>query len=72
MDLLRTGFVTLAGGARRGNPGMAGLGAAMLIVGWLRRRRAPRRSLLYARTLRPGESLRVHALRRDEDPETGR
>jgi len=71
MHLLRTGARTLAGGARRGNPGLAGLGTALLIYGWMRRRRRPKREILYARTLRPGEALRIRALTRDQDPEVG-
>ncbi|MBM3695030.1 MAG: hypothetical protein FJW79_03735 [Actinobacteria bacterium] len=59
MDLIRSGARALAGGARRGNPGVAALGTALLLVGWMRRRRGPRRRLLYARTLRPGEALRI-------------
>lgn len=70
MDLIRNGARFLAGGARRGNPGLAGLGTALLLYGWMRRRRRPRRELLYARTLRPGEALRIRALTRDQDPET--
>lgn len=69
MDLLRTGARTLAGGARRGNPGLAGLGTALLLVGWLRRRRGPQRRLLYARTLRPGEALRIRLVDPGEDTE---
>jgi len=71
MDPLRTGARALAGGARRGNPGLAGLGTALLIYGWLRRRRRPKREILYARTLRPGDALRIRALARDQDPEIG-
>jgi hypothetical protein len=69
VNLLRTGARTLAGGARRGNPGLAGLGTALLIVGWMRRRRRPKREILYSRTLRPGEGLRIRALTGDQDPE---
>jgi hypothetical protein len=69
VNLLRTGARALAGGARRGNPGLAGLGTALLIVGWMRRRRRPKREILYARALRPGEGLRIRALTRDQDPE---
>ncbi len=69
MDLLRNGARALAGGARRGNPGLAGWGTALLIYGWMRRRRRPKREILYARTLRPGEALRIRALAPDQDPE---
>gem|GEM_PF-1520701 len=69
MDLLRTGARALAGGARRGNPGLAGLGTALLLLGWMRRRRRPNRELLFARTLRPREALRIRLLGRDQEPE---
>ena len=69
MKLLRTGTRALAGGARRGNAGLAGLGTALLVIGWMRRRRRPQREMLYARTLRPGEGLRIRALGSDEDPD---
>lgn len=41
---------------------MTGLGALVLAVGWLRKLARPRRELLYARTLRPGEALRIRLL----------
>jgi hypothetical protein len=69
VNLLRTGARALAGGARRGNAGLAGLGTALLIVGWMRRSRRPKREILYARTLRPGEGLRIRALTDDQDPD---
>ena len=71
MNLLRAGARTLAGGARRGNPGLAGLGTALLVVGWMRRRRGPRRRLLYARTLRPGDALRIRLIDPGEGSEGG-
>lgn len=70
MDLLRTGARALAGGARRGNPGLAGLGTALLVLGWMRRRRRPKREILFARTLQPGEALRIRLLGRDQEAES--
>jgi len=67
MNLFRPGWLALAAGARRANPLAAGLGTALLVVGLLRRRRAPARRLLFARTLRPGEALRVRLLGSDEE-----
>jgi hypothetical protein len=67
MRLIHRGARMLAGGARRGNALLSGLGAALLVVGWLRRRGAPGRRLLYARTLRPGEALRIRLVGSDEE-----
>ncbi|OFW52686.1 MAG: hypothetical protein A2V75_00990 [Actinobacteria bacterium RBG_16_70_17] len=69
MDILRTGIRMLAGGARKGNALLAGLGTAAAVVGALRRFTRPRRQLLYARTLRPGEALRIRALGSDDEVE---
>ena len=62
MDILRNGIRTLAGGARRGNALLAGLGTAAAVVGAMRRFARPRKRLLYARTLRSGETLRIRAM----------
>jgi hypothetical protein len=72
VDLLRTGINTLAGGARRGNPGLAALGATLLVVGLMRRRRRPGRRRLYTRVQRPGEALRIRLLAPGEEPEASR
>jgi len=69
VDFLRTGIRALAGGARRGNALVAGLGTAAAVVGALRRFRRPGKRLLYARTLRPGESLRIRHVGADEQLE---
>jgi hypothetical protein len=66
---LTYGLRSLAGGARRGNGLIAGLGAALLAYEWIRRTTRPKRELLFARTLRPGEGLRVRLL--DGDDEDG-
>ena len=70
MDMLRTGVFALARGARRGNSALAAFGAAAVLVGWARRRRRAGPRLLYSRTLRPGEALRLRLLAPGEDPET--
>jgi hypothetical protein len=59
VNLLRIGVRALAGGARKGNSALAGLGAAMVAVALLRRAGGPSRRLLYSRTLEEGESLRI-------------
>ncbi|HSQ37157.1 MAG TPA: hypothetical protein VLS92_04605 [Acidimicrobiia bacterium] len=69
MDIIRTGIRTLASGARRGNALLAGLGTAAAVVGALRRFARPRKRLLYARTLRGGETLRIRAMGDDDEVE---
>jgi hypothetical protein len=56
------GVRQLFGGARRGQAGLAGLGAALAIIGWLRDRAEPKQ-LLYRRNLKPGEEVRIKFLR---------
>lgn len=69
MDFIRTGIRALAGGARRGNALLAGLGTAVAVAGVFRRFAGPRKRLLYARTLRSGESLRIRLAGSDEELE---
>ncbi len=59
VNMVRIAARTLAAGARPGNTALAGLGAAVLAVGLLRRRAPSRRRLLYARTLSEGETIRI-------------
>lgn len=62
--LVAFGVRELFGGARRGQPGVAGLGAALAIFGWLRGRSQKRgKELLYKRKLKAGEEVRVRFLR---------
>lgn len=60
---LSRGLNFLFGGARRGQTGLAGLGAVMTIVGWLRRRRGPDRELLWAKNLKDGETVKIRLVR---------
>lgn len=69
MNIIRTGIRALAGGARRGNALLAGLGTAAAVVGAFRRFARPEKRLLYARTLRPGETVRIRHVGPDEQPE---
>lgn len=69
MDLIRTGIRALAGGARRGNALLAGLGTAAAIIGAFRRFAGPEKRLLYARSLRKGETLRIRLVGDDEEIE---
>jgi len=70
VNLLKNGARALFGGARRGNAPLAGLGAALMAVGWVRRLYRPDRELLFSRTLRKGESIRIRMLDAD-DPSEG-
>ena len=60
--LVSFGVRQLFGGARRGQAGIAGLGAALAIIGWLRDREEPKQ-LLYKRKLKPGEEVRIKFIR---------
>lgn len=51
------GWRALTGGLRRGQPGLAGLGTAMLIVNAIRKRRAPGKQRIYRQTIRQGETV---------------
>lgn len=62
------GVRQLFGGARRGQPGLAGVGAALAIVGWLRGRNSSN-ELLYKRRLRAGEEVRIRFLKGDSGSE---
>jgi hypothetical protein len=62
VNLLNNGLRSLAGGARRGNALITAFGAVLLASEWIRRTTRPKRELLFARTLRPGDALRVRFL----------
>jgi hypothetical protein len=66
MDLIRNGSKFLARGARVGNTGLTGLGAALLALGWLRKLYRGR-ELLYARDLKPGDAIRIRLLDGDDE-----
>ncbi len=48
---------------------MVGLGAALLAMGWVRRLYRPDRQLLFRRTLRKGEAVRIRLLGADDPAE---
>ena len=64
-SMLVFGLRQLFGGARRGQPGLAGLGAALTAIGWMRSRRRSGKELIYSRTLKPGETIKIRMLRGD-------
>ena len=61
--LLSDGLTYMFRGMRLGRSPMAAVGAAMSIAGFLRNRRKPARELIYARTLKEGEAIRIRFLR---------
>jgi len=69
VDLIRHGARALFGGARKGNPGLTGLGMALIAVGWVRRLYRPDRELIYSRKLRRGEAIRIRLLDADDPAE---
>jgi hypothetical protein len=60
-----SGATVMFRGARRGQGVVSAFGAAVMIIGWLRNRRDPRRRLVYSRTLEDGEAVTVRLLRGD-------
>ncbi len=66
--LFAFGIRQLFGGARRGQAGVAGLGAALAIIGWTRGRNHSN-ELLYKRKLKAGEEVRIRFLRGDDGDE---
>ena len=58
-SMIGFGLTQLFRGARRGQAGAAAVGAAVALIGWLRRRAAAEKGLLYARNLKDGEGLTV-------------
>lgn len=62
MNLKKLGITALASGARKGNSSFAGLGAGLVLIGWLRQRARPKKELLWSKTLRPGQAVRIRHL----------
>lgn len=60
--LVTFGLRQLFSGARRGQPSLAGLGAALSIIGWLRGR-SKGEKLIYSRKLKSGEAVNIRLLR---------
>ena len=56
--MLMFGLNRLAQGLRSANPAMAGIGLALALIGYVRRRRGPDATLLYSKELKQGEELR--------------
>jgi len=62
-NLLKNGLMFLFRGARRGQSPLSALGAAMAILGWVRSRRGPDKTLVYSRNLKDGEAVTVKLVR---------
>ena len=56
--ILRLGVKQFFGGTRRGQPLVAALGAAVMILSWLRKRGSEDR-LLFGETLEEGETMQI-------------
>ena len=69
VNLIRDGAKAFFGGARRGSAPLVGLGAALMAMGWVRRLYRPDRELLFSRTLRKGEAVRIRLLDPDSPAE---
>ena len=61
--ILSIGLRQLFGGARSGRPAIAGLGAALSLLGWMRHRRRKERGPVYERVLEDGELLKIKLVR---------
>lgn len=57
--IARWGLLQLFGSARRQQPGMAAVGAALAVFGWYRERNQSDRTLLHRETLLPGEEIKI-------------
>ncbi len=62
--IIGLGLRQLFGGSRRGQPAVAAMGAAVALIGWLRRRSQDER-LLFKEDLAEGETLQITFLRND-------
>lgn len=57
------GVQQLLSGLRRGSSGGAGLGAALVLLGWMREHRRPAKERIYSRRLREGETMKIRLMR---------
>jgi len=69
VDFFKDGARTLFGGARKGNTPLVGLGAAMMALGWARKLYRNDRELIYSRTLKKGQAIRIRLLDADDPVE---
>lgn len=64
--LMVWGLRRLLGGVQGGRSATAGLGAAALLLGYMRSHREPARERIFATNLREGEGLRIRFLSEDQ------
>ncbi len=57
------GVTRMFRGLREGRPGLAGVGAAVAMIAWLRGRRPPARERIYGTNLSEGETIKIRFLR---------
>lgn len=69
VDMVRRGIRLAFRGARRGNTALTGVGSALAAIGLVKRMARPRRELLWAKTLRPGETYRIRVVGSGEEIE---
>ena len=69
--LISYGVRRLFSGTRMGQPWMAGLGAALALIGWLRNRAEPEQQLVYRRVLADGEAIGIRVRGDDEEGTDG-
>jgi len=67
VNMLHRGLRFAFRGARRGNAALTGAGAALAAVGFVQRMVRPKRELLWAKTLKPGEAYRIRLLDSGEE-----
>lgn len=63
--ILDFGMVKLFSGARQGRPFITGMGAALALFGWMRKRRGPSKERIYGKNLAEGETIQI-SFRRGE------
>jgi hypothetical protein len=61
--VLSYGTVWLFRGLREGRPALAGFGAGLSVLAFLRRRRKPARERVYSLRLHEGKAVRIRLLR---------
>lgn len=64
-DMSPWGVRQLFGGARKGQPFVTGLGAAVTILAWLQRRQPPKSERIVRRKLKRGEVIQIRLIEGD-------
>ncbi len=61
------GWRALTGGLRRGQPGLAGLGTAAVILSAIRKRRGPAKERIYRQTIKEGQIVELRVVHDPDD-----